>query len=139
MSAFCPRSPSEEFWEVRFWVCLDRRLHALAEKLQRLRDREIRPADDYDTGAGDARGTDGVLALLADGQATPEVLAMRKELQNRLSGLEWQAVFLKYIEKMPEESGDADKQTIATILGVTGRTVRNYLRRAEKKLLAPDA
>jgi len=131
---------SEEFWEVRFWVCLDRRLHALAEKLQRVRDREIRPADDFgDDDMGNARGSEGVFASLADPTASPETLVLRKELLARLSGLERDAVFLKYIERMPEESGDTDRVTIATVLGVTGRTVRNYLRRAEKKLLAPDA
>lgn len=132
--------PSEEFWEVRFWVCLDRRLHALAEKLQRVRDREIRPADDIGSESDkNACGAEGVFAGLADPTASPETLVLRKELLARLSGLERDAVFLKYIEKMPEESGDADRVTIATVLGVTGRTVRNYLRRAEKKLLAPDA
>ena len=52
----------EEFWEVRFWVCLDRRIHALAEKLQRIRDREIRPADDFDSEEENARGAEGVFA-----------------------------------------------------------------------------
>ncbi|MBC8142984.1 MAG: sigma-70 family RNA polymerase sigma factor [Armatimonadetes bacterium] len=132
--------PSEEFWEVRFWVCLDRRLHALAEKLQRVRDRELRPADDFgDDSTDTTHGSEGVFARLADSDASPETMVLRKELLSRLSGLEAQSVFLKYIERMPEESGDADRVTIATVLGVTGRTVRNYLRRAEKKLLAPDA
>jgi hypothetical protein len=127
--------PGQEFWEVRFWVCLDRRIHAHAEKLQRVRDRELRPADDFGTEEDGAHGAEGVFATLADPHASPEVIALRKDLQRRLSETEWQAVFLKYVEKMPEESGDADKVTIAKILGVTGRSVRNYLRRAEKKLL----
>jgi len=130
--------PRDEFWEVRFWVCLDRRIHAHAEKLQRTRDREIRPADDFESEGESARGAEGVFASLADPHASPEVMALRKELQSRLSETEWQSVFLKYIEKMPEESGDADKITIARVLGVTGRSVRNYLRRAEKKLLDSD-
>ena len=128
----------DEFWEVRFWVCLDRRIHACAEKLQRVRDREVRPADDVSDGDDAAHGLQGLFATLADTGASPETLAVRKDLQGRLSPFEWQAVFLKYIEKMPEESSDADRVTIARLLGVTGRTVRNYLRRAEKKLLAPD-
>ena len=40
----------------------------------------------------------------------------------------------QYIEGLPEESEDPKRQTIAKILGVTGRSVRNYLRRAEQKL-----
>ncbi len=133
--AVLSHEPAQEFWEVRFWVCLDRRIHAHAEKLQRVRDREVRPADDFGTEEDGAHGAEGVFATLADPHASPETLALRKDLQRRLSETEWQAVFLKYIEKMPEESGDADKVTISKILGVTGRSVRNYLRRAEKKLL----
>jgi len=48
--------------------------------------------------------------------------------------VERQAVYLKYIEGLPEESDDPTRQTIAKILGVTGRSVRNYLRKAERKL-----
>ena len=47
--AILSHEPGHEFWEVRFWVCLDRRIHAYAEKLQRVRDREVRPADDSAT------------------------------------------------------------------------------------------
>lgn len=133
--AILSHEPGQEFWEVRFWVCLDRRIHAHAEKMQRVRDREVRPADDFGTEEDSTHGAEGVFATLADTNASPEVIALRKDLQSRLSETEWQAVFLKYIEKLPEESGDADKITIARILGVTGRSVRNYLRRAEKKLL----
>ncbi|MBC8137602.1 MAG: sigma-70 family RNA polymerase sigma factor [Fibrella sp.] len=133
--AILSHEPRQEFWEVRFWVCLDRRIHAHAEKMQRVRDREVRPADDFGAEEDSAHGAEGIFATLADTHASPEVIALRKDLQARLSETEWQAVFLKYIEKIPEESGDADKVTIAKILGVTGRSVRNYLRRAEKKLL----
>jgi hypothetical protein len=64
--AILSHEPGHEFWEVRFWVCLDRRIHAHAEKLQRVRDREVRPADDFGTEEDSAQGAEGVFATLAD-------------------------------------------------------------------------
>ena len=127
-------APSEEFWEVRFWVCMDRRLYALIEKRQAVRDAEVRPSDDFGTEEESASGGEGVFARLTDTGANPEVVALRKGAIAQLTEVERQAVYLKYVEGLPEESDDPAKQTIAKILGVTGRSVRNYLRKAERKL-----
>ena len=43
-------------------------------------------------------------------------------------------MYLCRVEGLPEESEDPERVTAAKILGVTGRSVRNYLRRAEAKL-----
>ncbi len=132
---FSHEAPAE-FWEVRFWVCLDRRLWNLVEKRQAVRDNELRPGDasfedaDGDTAADEA----SAFGRLVDSGPGPETLAEHKEALSLLTENERLAVYLCQVEGMPEESEDPDRMTAAKILGVTGRSVRNYLRRAEAKL-----
>ena len=126
--------PQCEFWEIRFWVCLDRRLNLLAQRAQQKRDAELRPADggeDEDTSAAE-----GFWARLADTGASPEERAVRQSLLARLLPNERMALYLKTIEGLPEESQDPARLTIARILKVSGRTVRTYLRSAERKLFS---
>jgi Predicted DNA binding protein len=123
-----------EFWEVRFWVCLDRRLWSLVEKRQATLDAEIRPGDEAQDEDGPAGG-DGIFARLADTAPGPEAMAERREALALLTENERLAVYLRFIEGLPEESEDPDRESVAKILGVTGRSVRNYLRRAENKLV----
>jgi hypothetical protein len=126
--------PSAEFWEVRFWVCLDRRLWGLVEKRQQTLDAEIRPGDDEGDAEDSAAGGEGVFARIADAGPGPEALAEYKEAIALLAENERLAVYLRYVEGLPEESEDPNRESVAKILGVTGRSVRNYLRRAEAKL-----
>jgi len=128
------QGPSAEFWEVRFWVCLDRRLWSLVERRQQVLDSEIRPGDDEGDAEDSASGSDGIFARIADSGPDPEALAEYKEAIALLAENERLAVYLRYIEGLPEESEDPDRESVAKILGVTGRSVRNYLRRAEAKL-----
>lgn len=128
-------SPSAEFWEVRFWVCLDRRLWNLVEKRQATRDNEMRMADRFENTERDDE-SDDPFSRMADVGSGPDVLAERKEAIALLTENERISVYLRYIEGMPEESEDPDRPSIAKVLGVTGRSVRNYLRRAEAKLKA---
>jgi DNA-directed RNA polymerase specialized sigma24 family protein len=124
-----------EFWEVRFWVCLDRRLWNLAEKRQQALDVERSGSatpDDAESGGEQA----DPLALLADTRPGPEALAEHADALAVLAENERVALFLRYVEGWPEESADPDQPSIARALGVTGRSVRNYLRRAEAKLRA---
>jgi RNA polymerase sigma factor (sigma-70 family) len=121
-----------EFWEVRFWVCLDRRLWNLIEKRQAIADREESEADET---LGETEGLEARLLRIADTNLGPEAQAEYKAALTVLNDTERQAVYLKYIEGLPEESEDPTRLTVAKILGVTGRSVRNYLRRAEKKLM----
>ncbi|MES2463822.1 MAG: hypothetical protein V4671_24905 [Armatimonadota bacterium] len=125
-----------EFWEVRFWVCLDRRLWNLVEKRQAVRDNELRPGDASHEDADGDSAADEVSAFgrLVDGGPGPETLAEHKEALALLTETERLAVYLCRVEGLPEESEDPTRMTAAKILGVTGRSVRNYLRRAEAKL-----
>lgn len=122
--------PSGEFWEVRFWVCLDRRLWNLVEKRQASLDAQLSEGSETQ----EPEGGDSALLRLPDGGPSPESLAEYGEALSTLAEHERLAVYLKYIEGLPEESDDPNRQTVAKLLGVTGRTVRNYLRRAEQKL-----
>lgn len=131
------RSQTAEFWEVRFWVCLDRRLWNLIEKRQAVADTELSPGDQADDGA-EERDADALFARMADTGPTPEAMAERSEALALLNENERLAVYLVYIEGLPEESEDPSKPSAAKVLGVTGRSVRNYLRRAKDKLMAWD-
>jgi RNA polymerase sigma factor (sigma-70 family) len=131
------RSQTAEFWEVRFWVCLDRRLWNLIEKRQAVADTELSPGDQTDDGA-EERDADALFARMADTGPSPEAMAERSEALALLNENERLAVYLVYIEGLPEESEDPDKPSAAKVLGVTGRSVRNYLRRAKDKLMAWD-
>lgn len=126
-TALFDHGPAGEFWEVRFWVCLDRRLWNLAEKQQAMRDSELR-LDERDEGGEDP------LAQIADTAPGPEIRAEWREALTLLTENERLALYLRTVEGLPEESEDPDRPSIARVLGVTGRTVRNYLRRAEDKL-----
>lgn len=130
--ALWDRSPVAEFWEVRFWVCLDRRLWNLVEKRQAALDIQRRPADEAPEAEADE--AESLLMRQVDGAPGPDVLTEREEALARLTENERLAVYLRYAEGIPEESDDPERETIARILGVTGRSVRNYLRRAEQKL-----
>jgi len=130
------QSAAAEFWEVRFWVCLDRRLWNLIEKRQAVADSEIRPSDQTaDDGEGE-QDVDRLFARIADTGATPEMMAERTEALSLLTENERRAVYLCYIEGLPEESEDPERPSAARMLGVTGRSIRNYLRRAKEKLMA---
>ncbi|WP_309689560.1 sigma-70 family RNA polymerase sigma factor [Armatimonas sp.] len=128
--ALFSREPSGEFWEVRFWVCLDRRLWNLVEKRQASLDVQLSESTESET----LEGGESSLMRLAERHPGPEALAEYGEALTVLAEHERLAVYLKYIEGLPEESDDPERQSVAKILGVTGRTVRNYLRRAEQKL-----
>ena len=83
---------------------------------------------------GESGETESLLARLTDPNPGPEALAERGAALSILTETERLAVYLKYVEGLPEESDDPERVTAAKILGVTGRSVRNYLRRAEEKL-----
>lgn len=128
--ALFDRSAAAEFWEVRFWVCVDRRLWNLVEKRQATADALTEDTDRNDE--GDA--LESRLQRIADDAAGPEELAQRQAALAILTENERLAVYLKVVEGLVEESDDPDRMTIARMLGVSGRSVRNYLRRAETKL-----
>ncbi len=132
-SALFRHDPAAEFWEVRFWVCLDRRLWNLAQKRQAAADSELRLADREDSEEG---GSADPLQQVPDAGPGPETLAEHRDALGTLTENERLALYLRYVEGWPEESENPDQPSVARVLGVTGRTVRNYLRRAEVKLRA---
>ncbi len=132
LDALFDPSPAGEFWEVRFWVCLDRRLWNLIEKRQGALDAQLREVETSTTTEGEEG--ESLLARLADPDPGPEALAERQAALALLTENERLALYLTRVEGLPEESDDPDRITAARILGVTGRSVRNYLRRAEEKL-----
>jgi DNA-directed RNA polymerase specialized sigma24 family protein len=119
-----------EFWEVRFWVCLDRRLWNFCEKRQASLD--ARKQESL-VGESEEVGEEFLLRIADSG---PSIVSMveRSAAMEILTETERLAVYLRYIEGLPEESDDSERVTVAKLLGVTGRSVRNYLRRAEQKL-----
>lgn len=71
-------------------------------------------------------------------RATQEDLLSMKDLRRAIDALppdECKAVILCHIFGYKEESEDPNEETAATLCNCTGRTIRNRLRRAEKKLL----
>jgi DNA-directed RNA polymerase specialized sigma24 family protein len=104
----------------------------LVEKRQQALDRQTSESDETESETGEER--EARLLRIVDKSPGPEVIAERSAALSVLNDVERQSVYLKYIEGLPEESEDPERLTIAKILGVTGRSVRNYLRRAEKKL-----
>jgi DNA-directed RNA polymerase specialized sigma24 family protein len=128
--------PDGEFWEVRFWVCLDRRLWNLAQKRQQAVDKELRQADRGGNDGEERGDSDDPLARLADTDLGPERRAELGEALRLLTENERLATYLCIVEGWPEESEKPDQPSAARALGVTGRTIRNYLRSAKAKLRA---
>ena len=115
---------------MRFWVCLDRRLWNLIEKRQTRADSV--QAESGESEDGEER--EALFSRIADTAPGPETLMQHQGAVARLTDNERMAVYLKFIEGLPEESDDPERVTVSKLLGVTGRSVRNYLRRAEAKL-----
>lgn len=130
-------APAGEFWEVRFWVCLDRRLWNLLEKRQAAADLAETGTGETDGGGDEAGETrESPLLRVVDPQLAPAERAELNEALALLTENERLAVYLCRVRGWLEESDDSARPSAARILGVTGRSVRNYLKRAENKLRA---
>jgi hypothetical protein len=122
---------SEVFWEIKFWVCFERRLLSTLRKFRLRDDRTLetetieKPSYDYFGASGNSRleFSDPVTrAIIAEGLA-------------QLPGNLRTAFMLKHWAGYPEHSSDPnEKYTIAQVMEVSDRTVRNYLARAEQLL-----
>ena len=110
--------PQNEFWECRFWTCFDRRVRTILRDMNRGRQSETTLDDDFDIVDNHADWTDNVAA---------------QALLDRLPEPVRTAFYLKHYAGYKEESAEPEP-TISTLLGVSGRTVRNYLTKAEKLL-----
>ncbi len=122
MMVECVRStgPHNEFWECRFLTCFDRRVRSILRDFS-----SSRPSD--------AALDDDIAETLPDPQTvdwTDDIAA--RVLLDRLPEPMRTAFYLKHYMGYKEESGHGP--TIASTLGVSGRTVRNYLKKAEHLL-----
>ena len=113
-----------EFYEVRFWFCLKRRLLNLVQKYKRIKETEVHPHDSL----SDEREGEEALLRMPDLKTQP--LQVQVEVAEGLAQLRDQerAAFVLY------HFEDWSQQEIAMRLSVSERTVRNLLTRAEKRL-----
>ncbi len=113
-----------EFWEVRFWLCLERRLLDRTRRTQARADRETSadaPFRNEDEG-------EALLARIEDDQSIPaQTLVEMQEALGLLTPRERTAFLLYYREQWTQTE-------IACHLNATDRTVRNLLYRAQQRL-----
>lgn len=117
--------PNCEFWEIRFWLCLKRRILNRVQKYRRQREFEV-PSVMTDN-EDNAYEADRDRRFADTATLSPQ---MRAEINAALAILkenERTAFVLFYYEEWPQ-------QEIARRLGVTDRTVRNLLMKAEERL-----
>jgi len=119
---------SEFFWEIRFWVCFDRRQLTALKKHRLHSDRNQEPSaldTDYEDAQRHSRDR-------VNDFTNPSLRAIVAEGLSQLPENLRTAFMLKHWAGFPEHSADpSDRATIASIMGVSDRTVRNYLVRAE--------
>ncbi len=117
-------SAKAEFWEIRFWLCLKRRLLNVIQHYKRITEAEFHPTDTLEDGE---QGEDSI-SRIPDSKSLP--LANRALIADALAQLKEQ----ERIAFTLFHSEDWGQQEIAERLGVSERTVRNLLTRAEKRL-----
>ena len=136
-SAIFDTSPKSAFWEIRFWVAFDRRVLDTIRTMRIERDRTVELVI-----AGDDDGDDAVPVIdgLIDGAVSgvgslddPLTSALVAEALAALPQHVRTAYVLRVAANMPIDSlKDNQRMTISKVLGVSSRSVRGYLRRAER-------
>lgn len=113
-----------EFWEVRFWLCLKRRLLNQVQKYRIAAEHELHlnPSED-----DEGHSSDPLTNLPATEHLPTTQTVEIGEALAQLSEQERKAFVLTHYH-------DWGQQEIAAHLKVTDRTVRNLLQRAEKRL-----
>lgn len=121
--AWLSLEPEDEFWEVRFGVCLKMKLIAVVKKHRR----PYQSEQSLTMPGADGEEYD-LSETVKDRQApTAEQRVMIADALGHLEEPIRTAFYLYHREEWTEER-------IASHLAVTDRTVRNYLRRAEQRL-----
>lgn len=123
---------SSKFWEIRFWVCFNRRALNIMRKRRAEIDQVVAEEDDAQDEDSQERVYDVQAPLSRFDQ--PETMAIVSDALSRLPQNQRTAFLLKHWSGYPEENGANDTQSIASMMGVSGRTVRYYLARATKEL-----
>ncbi len=114
----------DEFWEVRFWYCLDCKISNFAQKYHHVAQNEFVP----DSGESeDGRPLDYMGNIAAPTRTTSEERALIAEALRLLSVDQRKVFVLFHYEQWTQDE-------IAKYLNVTDRTVRNRLESAEKRL-----
>jgi hypothetical protein len=129
-----------DIYECRFNMALRTlRIDAVRSTLRR-REKVIALGDLAPAEAGTADGDEEILAMHSDDVSLPppqdrEVLRIQLfEAIEALPADEYWAYTLVRLLGYKEESGDPDEMTAAKRCNCSGRTIRNRLKRAEKKL-----
>ncbi|HLK57315.1 MAG TPA: sigma-70 family RNA polymerase sigma factor [Chthonomonadaceae bacterium] len=115
-----------EFWEVRFWVCLKRRILNCVQKYQSVDRHEFQP-DPLDDGKG--RQTDVMETWADTRRLTPQERMEIREALALLPDKERLTFVLWHYEEWTQEE-------IARHLQISDRAVRYRLERAEERLAA---
>lgn len=114
----------DEFWEVRFWHCLDWKLSNIAQKYHSIAQNEFVP----DSGPNEEGKTSDYMAnMAAPARLTSEERVLVQEALRVLTQDQRLVFILFHYEQWTQEE-------IAKHIKVTDRTVRNRLESAEKRL-----
>ncbi len=116
--------PPHEFWEIRFIFCLKRKLISHVRRFIRDRDIEV----DLAGGIQSAADAEDPLSRLSDQRSIDTENAAIANVALDQLGYPLNRAFFLY------HYGELTQEQIAKVLGVTERTVRNWLRKAEDLL-----
>jgi len=116
--------PAHEFWEVRFQICLKRKMIDVVERHRRVMENEVSLSKPED---GEEETPDPLEQMPDYAAMDPQTAAIVMAALDSLEEPQRTAFYLYYAQQWSEES-------IARYLEVTDRSVRNYLRRAEASL-----
>lgn len=131
-----------DFFEVRFDLALKRLRIDVCRQVRRRRAPLVAidgiGAGDDDSGApGLDRLTDNIDPEALPASLDAEQAAFLKEALQLLTEQERKALVLHHMVGVPIASKKLGVRTLVDILGVSERTVRNFLRRAERKISGP--
>jgi DNA-directed RNA polymerase specialized sigma24 family protein len=123
-------SPKEEFWEVNFTRMVFRACSDAADSIRgpRANERQFHRGIDGEGDEWDEEDSVPALDVTASDLLVPEALA-------QLDGDVRRAMYL-HLQGFKEKSKNPSEPTISTILGVSDRTVRKYLREGEDRIRA---
>lgn len=126
-----------DFMQVRFWKYLERKcIDARRTALRHNNNTESLDANYSDNGVSEGQTR---LETVVDPRLSPEEIAMISEELAKLPQQLREVFLLRYYVGMkigPDNSAEAarDELTIAAHFGCTGRTIRNWLKEADKLL-----
>jgi hypothetical protein len=122
---------AEYFWEIKFWVCFERRLLSSLRKYRIQNDRYVEPELENSFVESVADSSNSVSIDLDDPSLRAIIADGLAQLPENLRT----AFMLKHWAGFPEHSEDkTNHATISHVMGVSGRSVRYYLSKAEKLL-----